>query len=89
MALLKNLWHDLRVTLRRLRASETLLWLMLLCGCVVVSPFVLRQFYSLEKRSDVVWNAAFDLMIAFGVMLVFILLAKLVRKFEFWLDRRD
>ena len=73
----------------RLRASETLLWLALICACVVVSPFILRQFYRLEKTGDIIWNAAFDLMLAFVAMFVFVILVKAVRRFEIWLDNRD
>lgn len=89
---LKQLIQKIRA---RVSAAEALLWLSFLQAMIVAMPFVVRQFYRLQdgegavKTGDVVWNMAFDFLIFNLALLVFILLVKLLRKGERWLDRKN
>lgn len=64
-------------------------------GFVVALPFVLRQFARLAgpegtvKIGDVLWNAAFDLLVFNAAVLVLVLLMKGLRKLDRWLEKRS
>lgn len=65
---------------------DVLLTAIYILWCIVMSPRVVRQFDGLQKTGDIVWNAAYDLMIAAAaaVLLLFLdgLLNYLKRKFN-------
>ena len=53
---------------------DVLLTAIYILWCIVMSPRVVRQFDGLQKTGDIVWNAAYDLMIAAAaaVLLLFL-----------------
>lgn len=65
---------------------DVLLTVIFILGLVVESPRVARQFVGLEKTGDILWNAAYDLMILTAAVVVFLLVDELLnylkRKFK-------
>ena len=65
---------------------DVLLTIVFILGLVVESPRVVRQFMGLEKTGDIIWNAAYDLVILLAAVIVFLLLDSLLnylkRKFK-------
>lgn len=70
--------------MKRITVFDILLIVMAALGAVVVSPFVLRQFAALSKAGDILWNAAFDLLLLTAIILLGVFLSKLLAKFDRW-----
>ena len=70
--------------MKKITVFDILLIVMAALGAVVVSPFVLRQFSVLSKAGDILWNAAFDLLLLTAVILFGVFLSKLLAKFDRW-----
>ncbi|MCR5760262.1 MAG: hypothetical protein K6G39_07900 [Bacteroidales bacterium] len=79
----------------RVSAFDALLIATLIQAFIVAVPFVARQFHRLAiaeggvKIGDVIWNVAFDLMVFNAILLVFVLLMKLLRKLDRWLEKKN
>ena len=65
---------------------DVLLTVIFILGLVVESPRVVKQFMHLTKTGDIIWNAAYDLIILLAAVIVFLLLDGLLnylkRKFK-------
>ena len=71
---------------RKITEYDVLLTVIFILGLVVESPRVVRQFVDLHRTGDIVWNAAYDLMILCAAIVVFVLVGQLLnylkRKFN-------
>lgn len=69
---------------RKTSVYDILLSVIWVLGLVVWSPKLVRQFIGLTKTGDIVWNAAYDLMLLLAVTVGFLLLDGLLN----YLDRK-
>lgn len=70
----------------RSHAYAILFGIAFVCAMIVVSPKIYFQFKGLTSTLDIMWNAAYDLLIGIVAIILISIVTKLFTRFARYLD---